>query len=50
MVPNKNDLKKGDALSPLLSNFASGYAIRGFQVNQDGLKFKWHTAVSSLCL
>jgi hypothetical protein len=31
-------LKQGDALSPLLFNFAVLYAIRRVQVNQDGLK------------
>jgi hypothetical protein len=31
-------LKQGDALSPLLINCASGYAIRRVQVNWDGLK------------
>jgi hypothetical protein len=31
-------LKQGDALSPLLLNFALEYAIRRAQVNQDGLK------------
>jgi hypothetical protein len=31
-------LKLGDALSPLLFNFASDYAIRRVQVNQYGLK------------
>ena len=31
-------MKKGDALSPLLFNFVLEYAIRRFQVNQDGLK------------
>jgi sorting nexin-29 len=36
--PIKNGLKQGDALSPLLSNFALEYAIRRAQANQDGLK------------
>jgi hypothetical protein len=31
-------LKEGDALSPLLFNFASGYAIRRVRVKQEGLK------------
>jgi len=30
--------KKRDALLPLLFSFASDYAIRMFQINQDGLK------------
>jgi len=38
MFPIRNGLKQEDALSPLLFNFASEYAIRRFQVNQDGLK------------
>jgi len=36
--PNKNGLKQGDALSPLVFNFALKCAIRRVKVNQDGLK------------
>ena len=38
MFPIRNGFKKGDALLPLLFNFALGYAIRRIQVNQDVLK------------
>jgi hypothetical protein len=38
MSPIKNGLEQGDALSPLLFNFALDYTSRRVQVNQGGLK------------
>ena len=38
MFPVRNDVKEGDALFPLLFNFALDYTIGRAQVNQEGLK------------
>jgi len=38
MFTVKNGLKQGDALLPLIFNFAVEYVIRRVEVNQDGLK------------
>ena len=38
IFPIRNGLKKVDALSSLLFNFALGYAIRKVQVMQDEVK------------
>ena len=48
MFPIKNGLEQGDALLPLLLNFAVEYAIRRVQVNRDDLKLTIRHRASSV--
>jgi hypothetical protein len=49
VFPNKNGLKEGDALSPLLFNFDLECAIRRVQIEQECLKFNGsYTSASDL--
>jgi len=47
--PIRNGFKQGDALSPLLFNFAFEWAIRRVQVNLGWFETKWHPSASGLC-
>jgi hypothetical protein len=46
--PIQNSLKQGDAVSPLLFNFALEYAIRKVQGKPGGTAIKWDTPASAL--
>jgi hypothetical protein len=44
-----NGLKQGDALWPLLFNFALEYAISRVSGKPGWLETKWYTSASDLC-
>jgi hypothetical protein len=48
--PIRNGLKQGDALSPLIFNFAIEYAIMKVQENQVDLPFQCSFLVSFTCV
>ena len=49
MFPDRNGLKQGDALSPLLFNFALEYAIRRISGKPGWFEIKWYTSTFGLC-
>jgi hypothetical protein len=49
VFPIRSGLKQGDALSPLLFNFAVEYAIRRVSGRPGWLEIKWYTSAFGLC-
>jgi len=49
MLPIKNGLKQGDALTPLLFNFALEYAIRWVHGKPGWIEITCYTSASGLC-
>ena len=49
IFPIRNGLKQGDALTPILFNFALVYAIRRFQVKPGGLEIKRYSSAPGVC-
>jgi hypothetical protein len=49
VFPLKSSWKQGDALLPLLFNFALEYAIRRVPGKLGWLKIKWYTSAFGLC-
>ena len=47
--PIRNGLKQGDALTPILFNFALEYAIKEGSGKPGWLETKWYTSASGLC-
>ena len=49
MFPIRNGLKQGDALSPLLFNFASRVCCLEGSSKPGWLEIKWYTSAFGLC-
>ena len=47
--PIRNGLKQGDALLPLLFNFALEWTIRGGSGKPGWFETKWYTSAADLC-
>jgi hypothetical protein len=47
--PIQNAIKQGDALLPLLFNFASEYDIRKIHGKPGGTEIKWNSLATALC-